>query len=197
MLYLDNAATGGRKPDAVVSAVTSAAKLCANPGRSGHKLSLACAASVLECRKALSDFFGGYGFERTVFTKNCTEALNIALFGLLSPGDHVVTTCMEHNSVLRPLEFLKSRGISYDVCPLADGNVSPETIARAVKPNTRLVAVTAASNVTGARPPLREIRNAIPDRVLLLADGAQGGGHFPIDMQKTGIDALEIGRAHV
>ena len=87
MLYLDNAATGGRKPDAVVSAVTSAAKLCANPGRSGHKLSLACAASVLECRKALSDFFGGYGFERTVFTKNCTEALNIALFGLLSPGD--------------------------------------------------------------------------------------------------------------
>ena len=192
MLYLDNAATGGRKPDAVVSAVTSAAKLCANPGRSGHKLSLACAASVLECRKALSDFFGGYGFERTVFTKNCTEALNIALFGLLSPGDHVVTTCMEHNSVLRPLEFLKSRGISYDVCPLADGNVSPETIARAVKPNTRLVAVTAASNVTGARPPLREIRNAIPDRVLLLADGAQGGGHFPIDMQKTGIDALAL-----
>ena len=192
MLYLDNAATGGRKPDAVVSAVTSAAKLCANPGRSGHKLSLACAASVLECRKALSDFFGGYGFERTVFTKNCTEALNIALFGLLSPGDHVVTTCMEHNSVLRPLEFLKSRGISYDVCPLADGNVSPETIARAVKPNTRLVAVTAASNVTGARPPLREIRAAIPDRVLLLADGAQGGGHSPIDMQKTGIDALAL-----
>ncbi len=193
MIYLDNAATGGRKPDSVVSAVSSAAKLCANPGRSGHRLSLACAATVLDCRKALSDFFGGYGFERTVFTKNCTEALNIALFGLLSPGDHVVTTCMEHNSVLRPLEHLRKSGvIRYDVCPLTDGCVSAEEIAKRIRPETRLVAVTTASNVTGAAPLLGQIRRAIPERVLLLADGAQGGGHLPVDMQKTGIDALAL-----
>lgn len=137
----------------VVSAVSSAAKLCANPGRSGHKLSLACASAVLDCRNALSEYFGGYGFERTIFTKNCTEALNIAIFGLLSPGDHVVTTCMEHNSVLRPLEFLKKSGvITYDVCPLTNGNVSPEEIAKRIKPQTKLVAVTSASNVTGRRP---------------------------------------------
>ncbi len=193
MIYFDNAATGGRKPDCVVSAVSSAAKLCANPGRSGHKLSLACASAVLDCRNALSEYFGGYGFERTIFTKNCTEALNIAIFGLLSPGDHVVTTCMEHNSVLRPLEFLKKSGvITYDVCPLTNGNVSPEEIAKRIKPQTKLVAVTSASNVTGAVPPLAEIRKALPARVLFLADGAQGGGHIPIDMAETGIDALAL-----
>ena len=193
MIYFDNAATGGRKPDSVISAVSSAAKLCANPGRSGHKLSLACASVVLDCRNTLSEYFGGYGFERTIFTKNCTEALNIALFGLLSPGDHVVTTCMEHNSVLRPLEFLKKSGvITYDVCPLTDGNISPAVLAKLIRRETRLVAVTTASNVTGAAPDLKAIREAIPARVLLLADGAQGGGHLPIDLSETGIDVLTL-----
>lgn len=193
MIYFDNAATGGRKPDAVISAVSSAAKLCANPGRSGHKLSLACAAVVLDCRGALSDYFGGYGFERTVFTKNCTEALNIALFGLLTRGDHVVTTCMEHNSVLRPLEFLKKAGIiAYDVCPLTDGNVSPEAFASLVKPETKMAIVTSASNVTGALPPLEKIKVLLPEKTLFVVDGAQGGGHVRIDMQKTGIDALAL-----
>ncbi len=194
MIYFDNAATGGRKVDGVMSAVNAAVKVCANPGRSGHKLSLTCARLVQECRYALDEFFKGYGFERVIFTKNCTEALNIAIFGVLKKGDHVVTTCMEHNSVLRPLEHLKKAGlITYDVCPLDHtGNISPQTFASLVQPNTKMAIVTTASNVTGATPPLQELRKAIPARVLLLCDGAQGGGHLPLSMQTSGIDLLAI-----
>ena len=194
MIYFDNAATGGRKPDCVISAVTSAIRVCANPGRAGHKLALACANVVQDCRNALNDFFGGFGFDRVVFTKNCTEALNIALLGVLKAGDHVVTTAMEHNSILRPLESLKKSGvITYDVCPLnKNGNISAKDIVKLVKPNTRMVALTTASNVTGALPPVQEIRARLPKRVLLLCDGAQGGGHIPIHMQETGIDLLAV-----
>ena len=103
MIYFDNAATGGFKPDSVITAATAAMKYCANPGRSGHKLSLACLERVYNCRKLLCEFFNGYGYDRVVFTKNCTEALNIAIFGTLHYGDEVVTTVAEHNSVLRPL----------------------------------------------------------------------------------------------
>lgn len=194
MLYFDNAASGGRKPDVVLSALASSVKVCANPGRSGHKLALACANVVQDARYALNDFFGGYGFDKVVFTKNCTEALNIALLGVLKKGDHVVTTPMEHNSVLRPLKYLKNTGvITYDVCPLSEnGNVSPESIAQLVRPNTRLLAVTAASNVTGTIPPLKAIRESVPKDVLFLCDGAQGGGHFPIDMHALHIDMLTL-----
>ena len=110
MIYFDNAATGGTKPQSVLSAVNAALKQCANPGRSGHTLSLHCAYTVEKARGALSDFFDGYGYERTVFTKNCTEALNLAVFSALKDGGHALTTCMEHNSVLRPLQHLKDLG---------------------------------------------------------------------------------------
>ena len=194
MVYFDNAATGGNKPDAVLTAVTAAVKICANPGRSGHKLSLACAENVQRCRKELNHFFGGDDYERVIFTKNCTEALNIAIFGTLKKGDHVVCSCMEHNSVLRPLEFLKKSGvITYDVCPLdKSGNIPPARFASLVKENTKLAIVTTASNVTGAIPDLSAIRRALPKRVLLLCDGAQGAGHFPIKLAETGIDFLTI-----
>lgn len=197
MIYFDNAATGGRKPDAVLTAVTSAVKVCANPGRSGHKLSLACAKQVQNCRHALNTFFNGYGFDRVIFTKNCTEALNVALFGVLKKGDHVVTTCMEHNSVLRPLKALRQAGvIEYDVCPLrgekADARLFAEDIRALLRPNTRLVAVTSASNVTGYIPDLISIRAILPKNVLLLCDGAQGAGHFDLKMQGAGIDLLTI-----
>ena len=194
MIYFDNAATGGRKPDIVQTAVASSVKVCANAGRSGHKLAVSCATLVQKCRETLSEFFDGYGYERVIFTKNCTEALNIALFGVLKRGDHVVTTPMEHNSVLRPLQKLKTAGIiEYDVCPLnTNGNVNSEAIAKLLRPNTRLVAVTSASNVTGATPPLMKIRTALPKKTLFLVDGAQAGGHFPLSMQKTGIDILSL-----
>ena len=194
MIYFDNAASGGRKPDLVQNAVYSAIKVCANPGRSGHALALACANTLQDTRQTLNAFFGGYGFERVVFTKNCTEALNIALLGVLKQGDHVIATPMEHNSVLRPLEYLQKLGvITYDICALSEnGNVAPQSISSLVKPNTRLVAVSTASNVTGALPPLKRIREALPERVLLLCDGAQGGGHIPIDMQGAGMDLLTL-----
>ncbi len=194
MIYFDNAATGGRKPDPVLTALSAACTVCANPGRSGHKLSLACAKLVQDCRNALNGYFHGYGFERVIFTKNCTEGLNVALFGVLKKGDHVVTTCMEHNSVLRPLEKLKQAGIiDYDVCPLDHtGNISPDTFAALVKPHTKMAIVTTASNVTGARPPLEKIRKALPKSVLLLCDGAQGCGHFDIKMKGAGIDLLTV-----
>ena len=199
MIYFDNAATGGRKPDAVLSAVNSALKICANPGRSGHKLSLSCLTLVESCRRTLSDFFDNESFDRVVFTKNCTEALNIALLGVLKKGDHVVVSCMEHNSVLRPLEFLRKTGvIEYNVVwsegekENGNGNLTPAAVASLIKPNTKLVCITSASNVNGVIPPLNEIRKAIPKRVFLLCDGAQGGGHIPLQMRGAGIDLLTI-----
>lgn len=193
MIYLDNAATGGEKPAGVISAVLAATKVCANPGRSGHALSVACAQRVLACRDLLSELFDGYGFERVVFTKNCTEALNLALLGVLRAGDHVVTTCLEHNSVLRPLEHLRrTRKVSYDVAPLTGGRLLPEAIAALVRPETRMCCVTSASNVTGEAPDLHALRALLPERVLLVVDGAQGAGHLPISMRETEIDALAL-----
>lgn len=194
MIYFDNAATGGRKPDSVLTAVTSALKVCANPGRSGHKLSLACATLVENCRHTLDAFFDGYGYDRVIFTKNCTEALNIALFGVLRKGDHVIASCMEHNSVLRPLEKLKKAGlITYDIFGLtANGEPDYAELTALLRPNTKLVAVTTASNVTGEIPDLKKVRQLIPKSTLLLADGAQGAGHFPIQMKGAGIDLLTL-----
>ncbi len=192
MTYFDNAATGGKKPDSVLSAVAAAIKTCANPGRGGHKLALAHARLVQDCRNELLAYFDGYDFDRVIFTKNCSEALNLAIFGVLNRGDHVIASCMEHNSVLRPLEFLKKNGvIDYDICPLnAEGNISPDDVKKRLRPNTRLAAITSASNVTGAIPPIKEIRKILPESVLLLCDGAQGGGHIPIKMRGAGIDLL-------
>lgn len=191
MIYFDNAATGGKKPDSVLAAATAALRLCANPGRSGHRLSLTLAEGVLACRKLLAEYFDCESYENVVFTKNCTEALNILLFGTLKQGDHVVTTCMEHNSVLRPLHHLATQGvITYDVCPLHSGSIAAEDIASLLRPNTKAVIVTAASNVTGATVDLFAIKKILPKNVLFYCDGAQGGGHVPLKMQGTGLDAL-------
>lgn len=199
MIYFDNAATGGRKPDGVINAVASALKVCANPGRSGHKLSLSCLSLVEDCRHALCDFFDGDAYDRVIFTKNCTEALNLALFGVLKKGDHVVVSCMEHNSVLRPLHFLQNAGIiTYDVVRTdgkkekGEANISPSAVAALLKPNTRLLCLTSASNVNGAIPPVSEIKKILPASTLLLCDGAQGGGHLDLKMKETGIDLLTI-----
>lgn len=193
MIYFDNSATGGRKPDRVLCAVKGAISLCANQGRSGHKLALSCANKTQDCRNLLSEYFDGYGFERVIFTKNCTEALNIAILGTLKAGDHVVTTCLEHNSVLRPLERLKNQGvIECSVCPLKDGELMIEDFLALLRPNTRMAIVTLASNVTGYTPPVYELKRRLPQNILLVCDGAQAGGHFPISMRKLGLDALAL-----
>ena len=200
MIYLDNAATGGRKPDCVQRAVRACVEgVCANPGRGGHAAALAQAENVLRARGLLSRFFGGAGAERVVFTKNCTEALNMALFGAVRAyahlytraRPHIVTTAMEHNSVLRPLFALQRAGeISLTVVPLTEGTVRPEAIAAAVNGQTLLAVHTLASNVTGAAVDPAAVRALLPERVLLVCDGAQACGHVPVDMRKAGIDAL-------
>ncbi len=192
MIYFDNVATGGFKPDAVIDAVCSTIKyLCANPGRSGHKLSITGAEVVNNCRNALADFFNGDA-DRVVFTKNCTEALNTAIFGLCEKGDHVITTVFEHNSLLRPLYYLERAGIiSLDiVCPEENLTVD-EVIKRKIKGNTKFVALTSISNVTGEVLPIDKIGKLCRENsIKLLVDGAQGGGHINLDMQKQNISAL-------
>lgn len=196
MIYFDNAATGGRKPESVTHAVYAAIEgLCANPGRSGHALSVSLAENVLRCRGLLCEFFGGDDPDRVIFTKNCTEALNIALFSLPALGHgqrpHVITTAAEHNSVLRPLFYLKRTGrIMLTVVPLREGRISPADIAAAVRPQTVACAFTLASNVTGTAINPAAVRALLPARVLTVCDGAQACGHVPIDMQQAGIDAL-------
>ncbi len=193
MIYFDNAATGGFKPDGVLSAVSAALKFCANPGRSGHKLSVACSERVYSCRRALMEFFGGYSCDRTIFTKNCTEALNIALLGTLRPGDKVVTTFAEHNSVLRPLQYLESKGVEVELSPLnSHGDIDLSALAAKVRSDTKAVVITLASNVTGTCPDISRLRSAIPPRTLLICDGAQACGHIKIDMKSWGIDALAV-----
>ena len=193
MIYFDNAATGGFKPDGVISATTAALGHSANPGRSGHKLSLACLERVYAARKLLCEFFGAYSFERVIFTKNCTEALNIAIFGTIKEGEEVVTTVAEHNSVLRPLEYLKGKGVAVSYAPLtADGEVDVKALADLVTEKTRAVIVTLASNVTGAMPDVKAIKNSIPASCLLICDGAQACGHVEVNMKESGIDALAV-----
>lgn len=193
MIYFDNAATGGTKPCEVINAVTAALQVCANPGRSSHSLSVACSERVYACRRLLCEFFGGYSCERVVFTKNCTEALNLVLLGTLRAGDHVVSTVAEHNSVLRPLQYSEDTGVSVSLAPLtARGEVDIAALAAMVRADTKAVVITLASNVTGAAPDISKLRSAIPPRTLLICDGAQACGHTNIDMKASGIDALAV-----
>ncbi|MGN0817765.1 MAG: aminotransferase class V-fold PLP-dependent enzyme [Candidatus Coproplasma sp.] len=193
MIYFDNAATGGFKPDNVVSAATAALKNSANPGRSGHKLSLACSEMVYAVRKLVCGFFGGYSPDRVVFTKNCTEALNIAILGALKPGDKVVSSVAEHNSVLRPLHYLENNGVQVRLAPLdKNGNVDASKLISLVDGSTKAVVITLASNVTGAAPDISAIRAGIPSSTLLICDGAQACGHEKIDIKAMGIDALAV-----
>lgn len=193
MIYFDNAATGGFKPDEVINATLAAMKFCANPGRSGHKLSLACLERVYACRKILCDFFGGYNYDRVIFTKNCTEALNTAILGTLNEGDEAVTTVAEHNSVLRPLQHLKGKGVHVKYAPLdSEGNIDISALKALVTSATRAVIITLASNVTGTSPDIAAVRAAIPRECILICDGAQACGHIKIDMKASGIDALAV-----
>ena len=189
MIYLDHGATSFPKPKGVIEEMENCmCSYCGNPGRSGHKMSMMMGEKIYETRKNVADFLGIKDPSRLIFTKNTTESLNLALFGYLKEGDHVVTTSMEHNSVLRPLKALESQGISHTVVTGdALGGVTAAMVEEAVLENTRLIAVTGASNVTGTLLPLSEIgamarRRGIP----LLVDGAQCVGKVPLDVEKLG-----------
>lgn len=193
-IYFDNAATTWPKPETVYRAVEEfMLNIGANPGRSGHECSLHAGRILTEAREKLAQLFHAAEPERIIFTLNCTDALNMALKGVLKPGDHVVTSALEHNSILRPLEGLRERGvITYTVVPASPvGELDPADFARAVRPDTRLIAVTHASNVIGSITPLAEV-GAVARQAgtLFLVDAAQTAGVLPIDVQALGIDLL-------
>ena len=190
-IYLDNAATSHPKPPEVISAVREAlTDLNGNPGRSGHKRALAGARRMNECRETLAGFIGCGQVSRLSFCFNCTDALNLAIKGVLRRGDHVVSTLLEHNSVLRVLEELRRAGqIEVTLLEPRGHFVEPEQFEEALKKNTRLAVVTQASNVTGALQPAATICQAMKRRgVLSLVDGAQAIGHLPVDVRDMGCD---------
>lgn len=201
-IYFDNAATSGKKPETVVRAVCDALRYTsANPGRSGHSLSVKASEIIYDARETIGEFFRFPQTENIVLTKNATEALNIALCGSLKAGDEVITTSMEHNSVMRPLHHLEQSGVIDLKIVHADenGRVMSDQIRGEMTEKTKLVVVTAASNVTGTIMPIEEIfsiTNAAG--VKLLVDAAQGAGAMRIDMEKTPFDLVAVtGHKHL
>lgn len=191
MIYLDHAATSWPKPPAVVRTMADYLENAGgNPGRSGHRLSIAAARYVYDTRDALAELFHAPDPLRIIFTHNVTYAINLALRGLLHAGDHVVTSSIEHNSVMRPLRELERQGVQLTiVCCKPDGTLDLDAMRRAVTPGTRLVVVNHASNVMGAILPVKEIAQiAHAAGALLLVDAAQTAGTLPIDVAALGID---------
>jgi cysteine desulfurase / selenocysteine lyase len=192
VIYLDQAASSFPKPEPVVRAVTDClSQVAANPGRSAHRLSLQAARLIFEARESLARLFGVSESRRIVFASGATEALNLALLGLLRPGNHVVVSSMEHNAVMRPLRYLQeSRQVQVtEVQADLSGNIDPSTIRAALRKSTKLVVVQQASNVVGALRPLAAIKEAIGE-VWLLVDAAQSAGAVPIQFDQDGIDLL-------
>ena len=192
MIYLDNAATTLKKPPEVAETVKTAILTAGNAARGAHSVSLSASCTVFETRQKLAKLFSCPRADHVVFTMNSTEALNIAIYGLLSPGDHVISTDLEHNSVLRPIYDLQSRGVLVDfVSADAWGNVRYEDFERLFRENTKLVVCTHASNLTGNVLDIARIgRMAHAHGALLVVDASQTAGCMPIDMQKMGVDVL-------
>lgn len=194
VIYLDNAATVYPKPSVVLDRMVELyRKFGVNPGRSGYDLCLVGGELVQSTRERLSRFFGGGSPERLVFAYNASDALNILIQGIVKPGDHVVTTTLEHNSVIRPLNHLcRDRDNTVDYVPFdGDGRMDPERIAAAIRPETRLVVVNHGSNVIGTIQPIAEIGRICRERgVLFVVDTAQTAGVVPVDMEAMNVDAV-------
>lgn len=192
MIYLDNAATGGFKISAVINTANKINKfLCANPGRSGHKLSNEGLILVSETRETIANAFG-CSSERVIFTKNCTEALNLAIFGANIAKTEVLTTIYEHNSVLRPLYRLcEQNKITLKVLKPDQENDLYSLIKSNLSLNTGMVVTTAISNVTGEVIPVKKIGELLKDKgIFYVVDGAQAGGHLALSLKDDNISAL-------
>lgn len=196
MIYMDNSASSFYKPPCVVNAVKNALEfLSANPGRSGHPAAVKAASLVLATREKCAEFLGLNDSDGIVFTDNCSGALNLAVLGSLTRGGHVVTTAFEHNSVLRPLFELKSRGdITLSVAmPDKNGVITADSVESLINEKTRMVIVNHVSNVTGAIAPVAEIGRICRKKdVIFLVDAAQSAGYLDIDMQRENIDLLAV-----
>ena len=193
MLYVDNAATSWPKPPGVVEAMVHfMEKVGANPGRSAHHLSVEAGRIVYNAREAVAELLNAPDPMRVVFGYNATEALNLALRGLLRPGNHVVTSSMEHNSVMRPLRALERQGVGVTVVRCSpQGFLDPPDVETAIKPNSKMIVLNHASNVVGTILPIAEV-GEISRRynLLLLVDAAQTAGAYPIDVEADKIDLL-------
>ena len=192
MIYLDNAATTRQKPACVIQAVTEAMCSLGNPGRSIHDGSMSANRIVYRARLALAELFHAETPQQTAFTANSTEALNIAIKGILNPGDHVITTALEHNSVLRPLYEMEDRGVQLTILPAdQQGRICYEDFERAIRENTRAIVCTHGSNLTGNLVDIRRVGEiARQHGGLFVVDASQTAGVFPIDVQKMHIDIL-------
>ncbi len=193
MIYLDNAATSFPKPDIVYNAMMEAMReYGANPGRSGHKLALKAGRAIYETRELLANFFNIEDPMRIIFTSNATDGLNLAIKGLLKPNDHVITTSMEHNSVLRPLKALENSGVETTIIQCDEtGSMDIKDIEVNIKNNTKLIVTTHASNVTGTIFPIKEIGNlAKKHGIIYMVDVAQTAGVYDIDVIDMSIDIL-------
>ena len=194
MIYLDNAATSFPKPDCVYDAMDRFARTqLGNPGRGSHRMAMGSDRVLHDARHLLNQFFNGDADERFIFTLNCTDALNIAIKGVLTDGDHVITSTLEHNSVSRPLQRLKNdRRIELTkVRPDGGGLINPDDVRRLIGSKTRLIVLCHASNVLGTVQPIAEIgRIAREHNLLLLVDAAQTAGIMPIDIRAMNIDLL-------
>ena len=191
MIYLDNAATTWPKPEEVYRETDRFFRLsAANPGRSSHRMALDAGQALQRTRLALARLFRVANPDRIVFACNATDALNLALKGLLRPGDHVVASSMEHNSVLRPLKALERRGVTATrVRASGTGWLDPSDVRRAVTPKTRMIVTTHISNVTGTIFPVGDIGAVARERGLLyLVDGAQSAGTLPLDLPALPVD---------
>ncbi|MEE1282321.1 MAG: aminotransferase class V-fold PLP-dependent enzyme [Acutalibacteraceae bacterium] len=194
MIYLDNSATTFPKPASVYSAVNNAMqKFGANPGRSGHKMSITSAEQVYKCREAIAEIYNIKNVENIVFTQNCTYALNTVIKGYLKTNDHVVVSELEHNSVLRPLQALSDIGVTYTPVKVIHGDFEAtlDNFRNAINEKTRLFVITHASNVTGTILPIaRIIALAHQYNIKVLIDTAQSSGVLPIDVENMNIDFL-------
>ena len=193
ILYFDNAATSWPKPEATIMTVDSCLRETGgSPGRSGHSLSIDAGRVIFNAREVLAGLLGIDDPLRIVLTKNATEALNIAVFGLLKPGDHVITSSMEHNSVMRPLRAMEANGVDLTVLPCSTaGELDPGVIVPAIKKNTKAIFLTHASNVTGTIISVADIgRIAREHGLVFCVDAAQTAGTLPIDIGAMDIDLL-------
>jgi cysteine desulfurase/selenocysteine lyase len=192
MIYLNQAATSHPKPESVYRAVDQCLRgQCGTTSRSNANYD--ADRVVYRTREVLARLFNIAHAERIIFTANATEALNLAVFGLLAPGDHVVTTAMEHNAVTRPLHYLQThQNVTVTKVPCSNaGELDPQDILRALQQKTKLIAITHASNVTGTLYPIEEVGEIARERdIYFLVDAAQSAGCVRIDVQKTGIDLL-------
>lgn len=194
-LYLDNAATSFPKPETVCTAVEGTLRRnAANPGRGGHHLALEAGRMVMETREAVARLFGIGDAAAIAFTANATEAINLGLFGVLRPGDRVVTTRMEHNAVVRPLHVLAGQGV--EVVMVAgdrEGFVPPAALREACLPGTRLLVMSHCSNVSGTLQAIEEIGPWCRARgILFMLDAAQSAGLFPVQVEDQAIDLLAV-----